>query len=415
MLKIDSKKIWTASLVFYIICSTAFSYGVLKPLNTISLYLFFAVSIFCILARGAFRLNFVVVSLVLYGMIMALGMFYTPAPDSQATKILYYYITMAVLAVCVVQYIREIKDVETIMFAYMLAGLAMAIYVYALYGSSLLEILQANAEEEAQYIGRFGKELTNVNTISLCTAVSAIIGVYYLIFSRTSVWKTVLSAVTVVFCFVISMAAASKKSLILIVVCFFAMFLYNALGSRRIFKHLLGLIFTLAVIFGLIYLIMNHPMFSGIAARFEDLFDFMKGEGGTGSEKKRFEFVQRGLQVFWDHIFFGSGTSSSFFYFATYSHNNFVEVLMNSGLVGFGVFYFGHFIAAYRYLKNPTRYKENSKIFILLFALFVGITVCSMAIVYYYDRYYMILLTAAFSATGIVGKESAAAHKELGS
>ena len=400
-------------MVFYIICSTAFSYGPLRLLNSVSLYLFFAISVFCILDGRTIRINFVAVSLILYGAIMVIGMLYTPTIESQVTTVMYYYLTMAVLALCVIQYIKEVKDIETIMFAYMLAGLAMAIYVYALYGSSLLTILQENAEAEAKHVDRFGAELTNVNTIALCTAVSAIIGVYNLIFSRTSKWKTLLSAITVAFCFIISMAGASKKSLLVIIVCFFGMSFYNALGSRRIGKQIRNFILTIAAIFGVVYMIMTLPVFSGIASRYEYLFDFLSGGSGTSSEVKRFEFIEQGLQVFMQNFLLGAGTASSTYYLGVYSHNNFVEILMNSGLVGFVGFHFPYFIAGYRYLKRPMRYKNNSKIYVLLVALLLGITICSIALVYYYDRYYMILLTVVFSATEIVGKESGSEQERL--
>ena len=78
---------------------------------------------------------------------------------------------------------------------------------------------------------------------------------------------------------------------------------------------------------------------------------------------------------------------------------------MNSGFVGFTVFYLVYLYAAYKYLHCAVQLKGKSKLPILLFALFMAITVCGVGLVYYYSRYYMILLTVVFSAIGVLEKE----------
>ena len=47
-------------------------------------------------------------------------------------------------------------------------------------------------------------------------------------------------------------------------------------------------------------------------------------------------------------------------------------------------------------------YKANSNFAGLLFALLVGVLVCGVGFVYYYDRYFMILIATIVSATVIL-------------
>ena len=404
-ISIRLKTLWTISLILYIICSSAFSYGELRRLNSLALYFFLGVSALNILQRRRIRLDFAAVTVIVYLLLSLVGMIYTPTASEKVWEVMYNYITMSVLAVCIVQYIDDIRDVHIIIHAYMVAGLALAIYVYSLYGSDFWEIMREAANTRSGSVVRLGSELTNVNTISLCTAISAIIAVYYLVYARTSKIRAVVCSVIAVFCFMVSMAAGSKKSIILIVVCMIAVWLYNMIGTHNFQKQLRNVLLLLGSAMLLLWMINTLPIFSGIAKRIESLFSFFDGGKGTTSEIERFTLLVKGFSVWTDHPFFGAGTASSIFYFGAYSHNNYIEILMNSGFVGFCVFYSVYVYAANKYMKNAVAYRTMDKLSILLFALFLGVTVIGFAMVYYYDRYYMFLMTTAFSSIRVYGTE----------
>ena len=401
---LNLRKIWTISLVLYIICSSAFSYGSLKMLNTWALYFFLGVSAVNILFNLRMKLNFALISIILYMVIVWVGVFYSSTSQSGALEVLYKYITMAVVTVCVVQYIDSVADVETVMRAYMLAGLVLAVYVYSLYGNSFWTIMQQAADTENGYVVRLGDELTNVNTIGMYTIISTLIALYNVIFNRTSKLKTLGCIVLAVFCFVVAMASASKKSVILLLLGIVCMWVYHSLGTKNLKKNMRSMLFALGGTIVLIYIINTLPIFSGIATRFQDMFDVAQN-GSGGSDAGRINMIGTGLRVWMEHPLFGAGTKASYSTFGTYSHNNFVEILMNSGFVGFTVFYLVYLYAAYKYLHCAVQLKEKSKLPILLFALFMAITVCGVGLVYYYSRYYMILLTVVFSAIGVLEKE----------
>ena len=395
---IDLKKWWTISLVLYIICNAAFSYGTLKMLNTYALYFFLGVSIINILCRRSIKFNAAAASVILYLVLLLIGMLYTPTAANKVERELYDYITMAVLVFCVVQYIDTVRDVNIIMFSYMLAGLALAIYVYAQYGNEFWILMQEATDYRPGYVDRLGSDLANANTIGMYTAISALIALYYILFDRKSKLRTVVCVPIMVFCFIVAMAAASKKGVLVLALALVCFWLYSALGDPNILKQFRNLLIMVGGIVLLFWMINTLPIFSGIAARFETLLKSLQGGQGSTSEVSRSEYIDKGIAVWLDNVLFGAGTASSTYHLGVYSHNNFVEILMNTGIVGFLIFYGVYPVNGYLYLRNATSYKIQSKLPILLFALLVSITVCSIGMVYFYDRYYMILFAVIFSA-----------------
>lgn len=399
------RTIWTISLVLYIICSTAFSYGNLRQLNTLTLYLFLGVSALNVLKKTRVRLDFFAVTLIAYAVISLFGMLFTPTAFDETWEVMYNYFTMAVLAICVVQYIEDKKDIQMILYTFMIAGLTLALYIYSQYGNSFWNMMRDSVNESFGTVDRLDADLTNANSISLCAAISTIISVYYIFFVRASKWKTIGCLFIAVFCFMVSMAAASKKSLILILSCVVSLWYYSSIGNRNILKKFRSFLLVIVTVAWLIWMIYALPMFSGVARRFEILFSFISSGRGSSSEHARAFMMKEGMEIWIKHPLFGAGTAASIHYLGVYSHNNFVEMLLNSGVLGFGVFYSPYIYAAGNYLKRARYYREMDKLAPLLFALFFGVTVIGFAMVYYYDRYYMLLLAALFSAIRVYNAE----------
>lgn len=401
-LKVNVKKIWIFSLALYIICSTAFSYGSLRMLNSYALYLFLGVSAFCVFFKRRFKFNGMVLSLILYAILMAVGTLYTPADTSVAEDTLYLYITMAVVAICAIQCIDDQQDIKHIMTAFMWAGVALVIYVYAQYGNEFWALLQENENAANTNINRLGDEYVNANMIGMCAAISVIIAVFKLIYEKNPLWKKVLYAAIIVFCFIMAMASASKKGVLMLAVAAFGIWLYSAFGNRNILRQLRNILILCFAFVAVYLLIINVPIFSGIALRIESLFETLSGTSSNKSDLTRMYMVEKGIEVWWDHPIFGAGTVASDHYFGVYAHNNYVELLMNSGMVGLIVFYMPQFSAFANYFINHRVYKSKSKHSALLFALLLAIFACSVGMVYYYERYFMVLIAVIVSATTVL-------------
>ncbi len=88
------------------------------------------------------------------------------------------------------------------------------------------------------------------------------------------------------------------------------------------------------------------------------------------SESIRMGLIQSGLELFSKKPLFGHGLDAFHFVsgFQTYAHNNYIELLVNYGLVGFSIYYSLYVILIYRSFKmrNENPYKANVAILFLL-------------------------------------------------
>ena len=133
-------------------------------------------------------------------------------------------------------------------------------------------------------------------------------------------------------------------------------------------------------------------IFSGIATRMNNFLDFIQFGEGSASDLERSSFISQGLKYWMESPIFGNGLGSSVYYMGMYAHNNFVEILMSLGILGFAIFYWPIISSIINDINSTMRTKEENELSILSFALLVTTFVCGVAAVYYFDRYWIILI-----------------------
>jgi len=133
--------------------------------------------------------------------------------------------------------------------------------------------------------------------------------------------------------------------------------------------------------------------------RMEDAVDALSGTGGDGSANVRMSMITEGWKIFKDRILFGYGATnySVVSRFGTYAHNNFIEVLVDFGLVGFVLYYLVYWNA----FRNLLKMKSDAGK--ALFCIFVTRFFMETAMVTYYDKTNWILL-AFFLLNGVHNK-----------
>lgn len=146
----------------------------------------------------------------------------------------------------------------------------------------------------------------------------------------------------------------------------------------------------------LLYVIMHNEYFYSILGRrltqFVDNIINPKSNNSTG---ERILFYQLGWGYFKDHIWFGNGRG--FFAansgFGTYSHSNYIEMLVSFGVIGTGIYY-SFFVA--NIIKGLRNIKQQPEA-ILFICLIVQILVLDSAAITYYSfgMVYFILFIAA--------------------
>lgn len=400
-LEAQLKTVWSVFLLAYIVCSITFFAGSgYVILSTLSLYAFLGVSVVCMLLRYRIKLDFYFLGLLCFTGIVTFGTFYSQS-YSTVQDTLYYYVTMLVIVFCVMNYITSERDFVFVMRAIMLAGLSLSIYIFTYYGSEFFDLINMSARANF----RFGSELLNANTVGITTAFSSIIAFGLLIGRKSNVLVKLMELVCFTVCGFFSLMSASKKATIIIILGCFCLLVFKKDSRKNVLKKIALFLLAVAVIAGLVYAIQNFKVFSVANARMQSFVSFLEtGESSSVSDYERAKFIEEGLEHFEESPIFGKGTDASKYYFGKYSHCNYVEVLMNFGLVGFIIYYMGYLSVLKRFIKRLASGEDLSSTDVLAMLIFVIIVIVSFAAVIYYDRTYNILLASAAAYANIAVK-----------
>ena len=232
-------------------------------------------------------------------------------------------------------------------------------------------------------------EAWNANQIGLMASMGAAM-VYYTFFikeSGSAIISKVLGVALTVFFLVFVVLSGSRKSLIIVFVTLM-LYLLGSSKSHRIRSLLIAVVCAC----GIIYALFNTPfLYEYIGYRFEGLREALSGEGGDHSSHIRRGMIEIGMRAFAERPLFGYGLNgfahvyNSMAGTSVYSHNNYVELLVNTGLVGF-LLYYGY-IATILF-KRCAMNKET----VLYKAMLIALLVAEIGLVSYTSSFCQYIL-----------------------
>ena len=237
----------------------------------------------------------------------------------------------------------------------------------------------------------------NSNDLGVKMAISSLIAVY---FGKEK--KKIYFYVLAIICLSITILSGSRKALVLIIVGLFFLFTITVEKRKRI-------IAGIPILMGLVYLlwdlIMTVPEFYNvIGIRMILMINGFLGQGYVDSSTLvRIDMIEQGMQLFKERPIFGYGIAnfSVLSTYATYSHNNYVELLVGVGIVGalfYYCLYFGLVVKLVRFIKID----KQAGLFI---SLILGLAIMEYGLVTYYIEIYQIIIACAYSVLVII-KES---------
>lgn len=197
--------------------------------------------------------------------------------------------------------------------------------------------IRSNTTGLQRFVGSFGTE--SYQHLGVTTGIGIIIAAIGLLFARNKLARCLLVVIGAVFAMVLLLAGARQALAGLIVA---AGFLFYSLCSPRmlstfLFRFIPGLI----VLFGVFYLVRSW-VFPGVDISWgaERIFRFFSDDyGGSLDSSMRPQLWLAGIQVWFEHTWFGAGFGS-FSEASRYPeyrqpHNIFIELLCELGVVGF--------------------------------------------------------------------------------
>ena len=259
-----------------------------------------------------------------------------------------------------------------------IAGLILTAYTLVLEGFS--GIIQQMEEGE-----RLNSETTNINTIGINLSLTAIIGLYYIIFKR-KFWIIPL----IIIPFIVSVATASKKVILMYVIAIM-MFAYIK-GGSGFFIKLSKIAIVAIILFIIIRQFSDIPLFNTITERFESMFAIF-GDNQTqvdASTRNRNIFMQNAWEIFKRNPIVGCGIGNFGYNNAllfrggyTYAHNNYLELLADVGIIG-TFFYYGMYgQIIFGLIKGV---KEKNLPQIMMFIVLAVQILMEVAMVTYYTK-----------------------------
>jgi O-antigen ligase len=272
-------------------------------------------------------------------------------------------------------------------------SLPLAFFVCSLY--HFLILIEVFEIQSHHYLyNRFLGTTTNSNILAIYMFFSVFGSLYFLLKDKLNIiYKIFLFLNITTSLFVITFTQSKKGiifSFLIITISLLHFIKPNRGFFKRIFKlsfAILAIVFLYPLFFDLEILTQN---FDNIFKRLEQLTFLIDSQAATdGSTEDRLEFTNLALNTFYSNPFLGVGSNnfSVLYPRSGYSHNNFVEILANLGIVGFIPFYM-----LYYFTKRKLDKISVKKIKILLMGFTALLLIMEIALVTYYSKYLIIIL-----------------------
>ena len=231
----------------------------------------------------------------------------------------------------------------------------------------------------------------NANTFGLVLAFSSIISYYQ--------YKVVRSNLYLVIFVILGFTSLFSGSRKVIVILMLGVFFISIASAHNFRKLIISIIFAALFFLMLYYIIIKwEPLYHIIGRRVESLLQGIQGNSTDSSTATRFDMIEIGIGFFKQRPLFGYGLGTYRFIsnFETYSHNNYIELLVSFGLFGTCVYYSMHLMLLIKGISRlfTEGFANNSA---QLTCLVIGIILLmDMGMVSYYDEFFNLLLALAF-------------------
>lgn len=359
-------------LLLYILSLYIFTFvpGLNQVSNAIAAIFMILVAIKMLMEKRKIIFNRFLLFYLLFIMICSISCFY--AEDQlvslgRTKTLILYFIFIAILVNYIDNYDKLIILIKFFVFAGMIAT------VYILFFSDI-------------YSGkRLGGLLGNINRMGLIIGISMLFSIYFTLFERRYFY--IIPAIVTM---IMVLLTGSRVAFVFI---FLGSVLLIYFKNRKHFKgRIIKNIITLILISLLFYyLIFNIPFFySVLGERIEEVLTFNVNRGEiSGSIYLRNYMINYGFEMFKKRPFIGYGIDNFRVLFEksvnikTYAHNNYIELLVDVGILG-AIIYYAIYVQAVLYLK---KIKDDVGLKYLFLTLFLCLFIVDLASINYYIKH----------------------------
>lgn len=285
---------------------------------------------------------------------------------------------------------KVIKHIER---ALVIGTTILALFIYLFYGPLVFIYTRQGIE--------MSDDLINSNLLGIFLAVSTMLVFRDYVYQRNkgesgleNFFLKMLMLVNIIFI----LLTGSKKALAF---AFIPFSIYILAKEKNKIKLVLKGLGVLVSLIGCIFLLINVDfLYQIIGYRIEGLINGFLGIGQVdGSTLVRFELIDFGLNSIADSPLFGHGLNgfavlrAAAGKWAVYAHNNYIELLCDTGLIGTIVYYSLHFYCMFRFYNYKKCLNNNN---IIYFGILVSILICDYGMVSYYSIFTQTILMLVY-------------------
>lgn len=289
----------------------------------------------------------------------------------------------------------NMKNINMLLNSIVILGLILTLRIFTLIDFSTLLL-------GADYIsGILQRGIGNRNIIAMLIALSFNVSSYQFFYQNKKYNVVIMSILLLV-----TLLTGSRKGLIFILIPFCINMVNIYFSSNRISIKFKYLLLALVGIMGMYYLLFRVEfIYLNLGIRLESAFKgiVLKQSVEEGSLGVRASMINIGLDAFGERPLFGYGLENFRYIYGsiaggegTYSHNNFIEILVNNGLIGFLAYYSFYisiiFSALRKGIASISLNERNYYIFIVSLLISMLIVDFTMVTYKWYPLYVIFIL-----------------------
>ncbi|MDU2201795.1 MAG: O-antigen ligase family protein [Anaerococcus hydrogenalis] len=332
---------------------------------------------------------------VIYGFMTSIWSISPIDSLSFSITILYVFVSISLIH----PHYKRYNDIEALKSVIIWSSIILTIYSFYSFG------LNGLIESSRSYHKRILDAFINVNTISMFCALSIVLQFEKFLNERKLNFQLLFVPLEV---FLVACLQSRKALSIIVIGSILLLVLYNY-KSKHIFSSFLKIVISLLVIIMIFYFLLELEIFEGMNERFLGLLSmFFNKSNIDGSSQTRIALFNVGVDIWSQYPIQGIGIGCSHFLvnrylgIDTYLHNNYIELLCNTGIIGLSIYYSLHLyilINLFKYRKNNIR-KFNLGITWILITLLIDFGSVS-----YYERDNIFYLICQFINVQLLIKE----------
>lgn len=361
---LSERSVGVALFCLYVFISSLANDMVLsRAFGSLTLYLFLGYSVLYILLNKKLKIDRMIKWRLVFIGFCVFTMLYSPEKGFLFNSEFYLLIVNLILILFLLQYDININDIKKISWANVLSA---GVLIFILFARGNLTGFSTS--------NRFGEDLFgNSNILATLLMNSALYAIWLLVYSENKIIHKIALTLCLVVSYYGMFLSGGRKFIIIPAIFLYILLLFKKDSHGR--KHLVkytGVV--IALVIAVYYLIMNVPAFYAvIGERMESLFSFIHtGHDISGkSAEIRATMIEIGFNRWLDSLIWGYGFDSFKHYNRLmtgnfyYSHNNYIELLYDLGIIGFAIYYWFYWNLFYVAWKGKNSYIPEIRAFVI--------------------------------------------------